>query len=625
MKLPSNLLKIITGQRPDLDPLTVGKYQRLAREQYGWDGGLPVVDLSCVHRGEKSGTVGCQACGGTKEIEVFECALHDECALEANVEDIRDCGGCGDRQTPEVGIVEGEAWAVGVTTAPRPQPTLKACVDSLLANNWHPTVYAEPGSDLSGIAVPVHQNEQKLGVLHNWLSMVRDLLRRYPDARWIITCQDDAALTVNVRRYIEQAGIPDDAGAVSLYTSAKYTKGKKRPPGLFRVPWKNFWGSCAMIFPRHIAEQMVDNPVISAWKWASIRRKQIAKNPDQIKHVDTAIGNTLEAVGKPIYCCHPSLSQHIAEQSSIGHGGRSGNRRAWKVSRNPLVDCVPKRAEKKFDFRTYAQLARDCRDWACRLQGEVSAVCGIPRAGVLAASVLAEELHVPLVSIETVVNNSPPWRPEHSRDLISGDLPILVVDDSSTSGRTLNTTRQKLSHRSDLLFGALYCTERAAKATRIDASGYTIQVGHSFEWILFRDYWCRAYAVDLDGVLSVDWSGDEEAEPERYRQHLRDARALVVPTRKLYAIVTARMEKHRAETEQWLQSRGIQYEQLIMHPAKASRDRNRDGGPGKWKAGVYSRLKKAVLFIESCPNQSRRIFEISRKPSLCYPTMEFYS
>ena len=61
------------------------------------------VDLACVHRGEQVSTVGCATCGGgTTQIPVFACAIHEDCTLT------RDAGGgtaicakCQDR-SPEL-------------------------------------------------------------------------------------------------------------------------------------------------------------------------------------------------------------------------------------------------------------------------------------------------------------------------------------------------------------------------------------------------------------------------------------------------------------------------------------------------------------------------------------------
>lgn len=605
-------------------------------ENYGYDGPVPDCDptddpppkikksLKCIHRGEHTHIVGCGSCGDG--VRVYECALHEECALRENKEQVRACESCDDREPPGLPIVEGEEWAVGVTTAPRSQPTLRACLESLQANGWNPDVYAEPGSDLMKWSGPVVHRPKKLGCFHNWLDMIRDLLRRYPDAKWILTVQDDTAFAPNAKRFVEQLQWPSEkCGMISLYTSRLYTQGKKRPPGAFKTPLRNWWGALAMCFRRETAERLVECRAIQDWNWENIPKNRKAKNPANVRHLDTAIGNALKSLREELWSFHPSLSQHVAEVSSLNNGGNQENRRAWKVSQNPLVDCVPKQPAKKFDFRTYGDLIRDCKKWAGRLCNRIGAVCGIPRAGVLVASILSEEMHVPLIPLDALLENREGYRPGHSRELVQSGLPILVVDDSSTSGRTLKEVQGRLAHRNDLLFGAAYCTERAAGKVQIDASASTIQVGHSFEWIILRDWWCRAYCVDMDGVICEDWHGDETKEPERYRQHLINARPQQIPRKPLLAVVTSRLERYREETETWLKRHGVEYQSLIMHPAKTPEERSRQKGFAPWKARQFQQVKNAVLFVESCPHQARDIHRLSKMPTLCLPAMEFHS
>ena len=61
----------------------------------------PKIDLTCIHRGERYSTIGCAACGGTKEIPTFACALHEECTVEIAGDGVKWCARCKDR-TPQL-------------------------------------------------------------------------------------------------------------------------------------------------------------------------------------------------------------------------------------------------------------------------------------------------------------------------------------------------------------------------------------------------------------------------------------------------------------------------------------------------------------------------------------------
>lgn len=52
--------------------------------------------LQCRHFGEQISSIGCQTCGGTVELKIFRCGVHEECTPRRNKEGIRACEGCAD-------------------------------------------------------------------------------------------------------------------------------------------------------------------------------------------------------------------------------------------------------------------------------------------------------------------------------------------------------------------------------------------------------------------------------------------------------------------------------------------------------------------------------------------------
>jgi orotate phosphoribosyltransferase len=618
---------------------------------------------ACRYRLEVLETAKCVVCPHDQtDYPVHRCSLHGTCVTTrkqvatADRRFPRSCQRCKDA-APAVPVADD--WAVGMTVAPRPVSTLKQSVASTMSAGWQPLLFAEPGSDLSGRGnCQVVQRSQRLGCFHNWLAMLTELLQRFPQARRILTLQDDVAFTRDVRAFLEREPWPHETcGMLSLYTAGHYQNGKP-PYSTIRVTRRPFWGALATVFPRKVAEAIVADP--QSRQWLGAREKNYTLGSPKIANSDTFIGRWLDSHGYTIWAYDPGLSQHIAETSSLNNGGRGkkggGWRRSNRLSVSPLNDfkptvplpaarqspavrttlsakhidkTAPKSADlppspKLFDFDTYADLAADCKNWARQLRGKISAVCGIPRSGVLPAAILAQELHIPLVSMDTLAANGRDWRPDRSRTLTQDDsLPILVVDDSTTTGRTITEVRQKLGKRHNLLYGAVYCTERARRRIKVDCYGVHIQIEHAFEWIVLRDFYCKAYAVDLDGVISSDWSGNELQDPQRYLAHLEQAPPLTVPKRKLHAIVTGRLEQWRRQTEQWLRRHKVDYEQLIMFPGDF--EARRQYPMGVWKGQVFQRLPEARMFIESCPQQAEQIHQTSGKPVLCYPTMKFYN
>jgi len=58
-----------------------------------------------------------------------------------------------------------------------------------------------------------------------------------------------------------------------------------------------------------------------------------------------------------------------------------------------------------------------------------------------------------------------------------------------------------------------------------------------------------------------------------------------------------------------------------MYPASSPEKR---GNVGAWKGELY-RQSNAYLFIESCPNQSKLIRQISNRPVLDWTSQKFFN
>lgn len=114
------------------------------------------------------------------------------------------------------------SWAVGVTTAPRPQPTLERTLSSLSAAGWErPRLFAEPGTALPSAfaSLPQSRRESRLGAFSNWYLGLTELFFREPRADAYLMCQDDAVFALGARDYLETTLWPAaNVGVVSIYT-----------------------------------------------------------------------------------------------------------------------------------------------------------------------------------------------------------------------------------------------------------------------------------------------------------------------------------------------------------------------------------------------------------------------
>ena len=260
-----------------------------------------------------------------------------------------------------------EKWTVVVTTAPREEPTLHECIDSLQACGWDPVVFAEPGSEKTDCLT--FENEQRKGVWHNWLASCRWALEQ--NTACVLTVQDDIVLHPQSRELIERIQWPSLAAFVSLYTAKHYQLkrpkaeegdddfGELLPNGLHRIVTGAFWGACAMAWAPGALRAVVESPIAEMWAGvpppqkferdatgrkfykeskADYRARRAAwlqkrrDNPHMIQNSDTAIGKVVNGLGLQMFGFVPSPACHVAQFSSIGHGGNKGRRNALSVA-----------------------------------------------------------------------------------------------------------------------------------------------------------------------------------------------------------------------------------------------------------------------------------------------------
>jgi uncharacterized HAD superfamily protein len=257
------------------------------------------------------------------------------------------------------------------------------------------------------------------------------------------------------------------------------------------------------------------------------------------------------------------------------------------------------------------------------------AVAGIPRSGVLAAALLALERNIHLISLNDVERGSRAWEFPLRRNVPGRkDGRVLVVDDSINSGESIREVWQELHGVPHLIFGAVYYTADASAAL-VECVFRRVESPRCFEWNVFHSNQMQYTCIDMDGVLCEDFPHREEDNGEglvRYRKHLAGAAPRFLPTSyPVLAIVTSRLEKYRAETEDWLRRHGIQYGRLMMSPHATAAARREAADQATMKASFYSSAMSARLFIESDPQQAADIATLSRRPVLCVDGMRMFA
>jgi uncharacterized HAD superfamily protein len=116
----------------------------------------------------------------------------------------------------------------------------------------------------------------------------------------------------------------------------------------------------------------------------------------------------------------------------------------------------------------------------------------------------------------------------------------------------------------------------------------------------------------------------QDDDGDRYKDFLRTAVPLYLPTAPVGRIVSARLEKYRSLTEEWLARHGVQYHSLHLVDLPTRKDRERTRAHIALKARVYRNTESSPLFVESSEQQAIEIAERTGKPVLSIETMRVH-
>lgn len=268
-----------------------------------------------------------------------------------------------------------------------------------------------------------------------------------------------------------------------------------------------------------------------------------------------------------------------------------------------------------------------------KIPHDVDFVIGVPRSGMIAASIISELLNVPLVDVNSFVSGAIPSGGDRLQ-LYNQKLTnkVLVIDDTTFSGKSMRETKEKLKSKDGYEF--IYCVvylEGDKGEKEIDL--YLEDMRHEdkgwkniclYEWNIMNHYGFVMEKImwDLDGVFCVNPTQDSNE--EEYLDFIKNATPLFTPKVRLNKIVTYRCNKYRKETEEWLSKNGIRYNLLGMVAADNYVQRHQIApSSAEYKANIYKN-DEAQLFIESEANQAEQIWKLSNKPVLCIENNTLY-
>lgn len=255
-----------------------------------------------------------------------------------------------------------------------------------------------------------------------------------------------------------------------------------------------------------------------------------------------------------------------------------------------------------------------------RLPPTISLVVGIPRSGILPASIIALARNLPVISLGEYLSDAPIETGITRQASVTGSTAwqysdVLLIDDSVNSGDAMRLALAKIREKGlpQPHTAAIYGTNCGIGL--IDFVVRKVSQPRVFEWNFLHHWIMEHSCLDIDGVLCRDpallqkWGWG-------YRNHVAEAPVYLQPSRKVNTIVSSRLDKYRPETLEWLERSGIEFERLVLMSEESAASRKLLGLHPYFKAEVYS-ASPCLLFVESDDRQAKIIAETAKKPVYC--------
>lgn len=260
-------------------------------------------------------------------------------------------------------------------------------------------------------------------------------------------------------------------------------------------------------------------------------------------------------------------------------------------------------------------------EWIKKLGSNYDIVIGIPRSGLLVANLIALKLGKPLTTPELFAKGEY-WKSKLINNNLGGYKKILLVDDSVSSGRSIEESYEVLRSLSkDLVITKAALIVSECSKNFVDTYYKVVPQPRLFEWNLLHAKKGKV-ALDLDGVLCENCPPGVDTNEQAYVRWISSARPYLIPTFEIDAIISCRLEKYRSFTEQWLVRHNVRYKELVLWDLDSKRER--EGKYSLHKIEALFRIKPDIYW-ESNSKQAEEIWKATRIPTLCVDDMVLYS
>lgn len=332
-----------------------------------------------------------------------------------------------------------------------------------------------------------------------------------------------------------------------------------------------------------------------------------------IEHCQTCSGSKGE--GRHVrFCLHPSPSDEDRDTCTRAYVSDKVQACVNCPDYTPGVEDAYERrvaeARVPLQWVSTARMTQDAIRLASILPASVKAIVGIPRSGMIPASIIAVHLHLPLYELRqdgTLHRLSQGMRGHGMPEPVGT---YAVIDDTVYTGHAIRAARTHMKGQR-AVFCAVYCRQRMAPM--VDLYAAPLASPHLLEWNVansrtitgdaINPIYGKGVAFDIDGIIVHDAESGGKLGAPYLVPRLCDAPLLA----------TGRHERDRAQTVALLRSVGARWKKLEMFPDNLAPT---PALIAEHKTAAFLR-SGCGFFLESDPTQARIIAERSKKPVIC--------
>jgi uncharacterized HAD superfamily protein/adenine/guanine phosphoribosyltransferase-like PRPP-binding protein len=283
----------------------------------------------------------------------------------------------------------------------------------------------------------------------------------------------------------------------------------------------------------------------------------------------------------------------------------------------------------KFQFVSSEDAVIWTSEWLKSFPVQYDIIVGIPRSGMLVASVIALKLGKPLTTPD-LFSKKAFWLSTkvNQQFIFMKDMKVLLVDDSINSGKSLQESIDIMNQAKfdfKITTAALIASDAANPL--VDMHYKCLKHPRIFEWNMLHRKTASYFeqekiALDMDGVICENCPPNTDANEDAYIEWIRTAKPYLIPSFEIDAIVSCRLEKYRADTEQWLRHHNVRYKRLILWDIESKNQRK--GLFAKHKIDAILQVNPAI-FWESHLGQAEQIWKHTKTPVLCIDNWILFS